>query len=44
MNPFPYNHIAAYRMDQLKGQATTKRMANAAKAKAIHRNADRFPK
>lgn len=37
MTPLIYNENAAYRMDHLKGQATTRRMVNAAKATAMPR-------
>lgn len=44
MNQFLYNDISAYRMDQLQNEAAHRRMANAAKAKARHRNSNRLQK
>lgn len=44
MTPFPYNHPAAYRMDQLQEEASTRRMANAVKVQANHRNIFRLRK
>jgi hypothetical protein len=39
VNPFMYNDLATYRMDQLQTAADHRRMANAAKAHAMHRSA-----
>jgi hypothetical protein len=42
MTPFLYDNSAAYRMEELHGQATSRRMATAAKASAMHRSAHPF--